>query len=89
MLNAVAYCASTSTVSAGQQANGQVADACNTVYGSDDRGQRATSAVQQRYSNLHALRPPSTTNRTLAGLHGLSVSRGVPVVCIQVVKLEP
>jgi len=36
-LNAAAYCASMSTVSAGQHRNGQVADERDTVYGSDSR----------------------------------------------------
>ena len=34
-LNAAAYCAPVSSISAGQQGSGQVADARDTVYGSE------------------------------------------------------
>ena len=65
-LNAAAYCASMSTVSAGQQRNGQVAGTRHTVYGSDavrwHHGQvgldgalaRSRQSVQQIGTATHA-----------------------------------
>ena len=49
-LNAAAQCASLSSVSAGQQRNEQVADACDTVDGSDG----GCHQVQQRGTATHA-----------------------------------
>jgi len=46
-----------STVWAGQQWNRQVAGARDTVYGSDDRDQHGTSAVQQRSTATRAHNP--------------------------------
>jgi len=58
MLNAAAYFAPVSSISAGQQGSGQVADARDTVYGSE--GQRCPSAGTSNRSADETIRDCST-----------------------------
>ena len=65
-LNAAAYCASMSTVSAGQQRNGQVAGARDTVYGTDGwaaRRVRCVPLVHRRVTTLTVIRAAASDAR--------------------------